>query len=70
MGSNPCRRATVAVAQKMIGVEKELGNGAIGAGIDLALQIVEIGAGTSCFGMASRMIRISQKAAVCRISRI
>ena len=39
------RGGTVAEAQEIVGIEEELGDAAVGAGIDLALEIVEVGLG-------------------------
>ena len=47
----PAARGAVAEAQKHIDIEEELGDRAAGAGIELALQIVEIVAGAARRGM-------------------
>ena len=47
----PARPRAVAEAQIRLGVEEELRDGAARAGIDLALEIVEIGRGARRLGM-------------------
>ena len=39
------RRGVVAEAQEVVGLEEELSDAPIGAGIDLALQVLEVGLG-------------------------
>ena len=48
------RRGVVAEAQEIVGLEEELGDAAVGAGIDLALEVVEIGLGVGRVRDASR----------------
>ena len=42
---NASRGRVVAEAQEVVGIEEELGDAAVGAGIDLALQVFEVGLG-------------------------
>ena len=44
-------RGAVAEAQEVVGFEEELGDAAVGAGIDLALEVVEVGLGVGRIGM-------------------
>ena len=48
------RRRVVAEAQEIVGLEEELGDAAVGAGIDLALQVLEVGLGVGRSRDASR----------------
>ncbi len=50
-GIDPGRRRRIAEPQERIGFEKELGDRAIGPGVDLALQIVQIVLGIGRIGM-------------------
>ncbi len=48
---HPRRRGAIAEAQEIVGVEEELGDAAVGAGIDLALEILQVGFGVRRIGV-------------------
>ena len=52
LGVDPGRGGLVAEAEEAVGREEELGDRAVGAGVDLALEIVEIGGRVGRIGMA------------------
>ena len=51
------RRAAIAIAQEQIRLEEELGDGAAGTGVDLALEILHFGVKPPGFRMAFRVGR-------------